>query len=163
MSSVPDFMPYRTDLTAMRFARMALSDIGEVQNIEDDVYPHPWTHGNFLDSLYSGYDCWVLRQRDGMLAGYFLLMFAIDEAHLLNITVRRDLHRRGLGRALLDKVAAIVCEKAMTSVLLEVRPTNVRALEVYRQYGFDEIGRRKGYYPAANNTREDAIVMRLAL
>ncbi|HYD79981.1 MAG TPA: ribosomal protein S18-alanine N-acetyltransferase [Paucimonas sp.] len=163
MSSVPRFFSNDADLSALRFARMSLDDLAEVQNIENDVYPHPWSRGNFIDSLYSGYDCWVVRQEDGMLAGYFLIMFAVDEAHLLNITVRRDLQRRGLGRALLDKVAAIARERAMMSVLLEVRPTNLRALAVYRQYGFLEIGKRKGYYPAANNTREDAIVMRLVL
>jgi [ribosomal protein S18]-alanine N-acetyltransferase len=163
MSSVPDFFSRDSDPSSMRLARMELGDLGEVQNIEDAVYPHPWTRGNFLDSLYSGYESWVLRQRDGMLAGYFLVMFAVDEAHLLNITVRRDLHGRGIGRALLDKVVEIARDKSTTSVLLEVRPTNLRALSVYRQYGFAEIGRRKGYYPAANNTREDAIVMRLVL
>jgi ribosomal-protein-alanine N-acetyltransferase len=147
----------------MRFARMELDDLADVQNIENDVYPYPWTRGNFLDSLYSNYECWVLREQNGMLAGYFLVMSAVDEAHLLNITVRRDLHGRGLGLALLDKVVAIARDNAMTSVLLEVRPTNLRALSVYRRYGFVEIGRRKGYYPAANNTREDAIVMRLVL
>jgi ribosomal-protein-alanine N-acetyltransferase len=51
----------------------------------------------------------------------------------------------------------------MTSILLEVRPSNKRALEVYQRYGFARIGLRKGYYPAANNTREDAIVMRLPI
>jgi ribosomal-protein-alanine N-acetyltransferase len=163
MSSVPDFIARLTDISTMRFARMEMSDLAEVQNIENDVYPHPWTRGNFLDSLYSGYESRVLRQQDGMLAGYFLIMHVVDESHLLNITVRRDLHGYGIGRALLDKVVEIARDNAMASVLLEVRPSNLRALAVYRRYGFAEIGRRKGYYPAANNTREDAIVMRLVL
>lgn len=163
MSSVPDFFSQEFDLSTMRYARMEMGDLADVQNIENDVYPYPWTRGNFLDSLYSGYESWVLREQDGMLAGYFLIMFAVDEAHLLNITVRRSLHGRGLGRALLDKVVQVARDNAMASVLLEVRPTNLRALSVYRRYGFAEIGRRKGYYPAANNTREDAIVMRLVL
>src|SRR5690349_4318441 len=145
MSSVPNFSRRDADLSAMRFARMGMDDLAEVQNIENDVYPHPWTRGNFLDSLYSGYESWVLRGQDGMLAGHFLVMLAVDEAHLLNVTVRRDLHGRGLGCALLDKVVDLARAKAMASVLLEVRPTNLRALSVYRQYGFAEIGRRKGY------------------
>lgn len=163
MSSLPDFFSRDANLSSMRYVRMEMSDLADVQNIENDVYPYPWTHGNFLDSLYSGYESWVLREQDGMLAGYFLIMFAVDEAHLLNITVRRDLHGHGLGRALLDKVVEVARDNAMASVLLEVRPSNLRALSVYRRYGFAEIGRRKGYYPAADNTREDAIVMRLAL
>jgi ribosomal-protein-alanine N-acetyltransferase len=63
----------------------------------------------------------------------------------------------------LDKVMAISKEKGMSSVLLEVRPSNQRALAVYERYGFVKIGQRKGYYPSQNNTREDAVVMRFQL
>lgn len=163
MSAVYKIFAESPALSTMRFAPMQVSDIPEVLAIENDVYPHPWTRGNFLDSLYSGYDTWTLREESGALVGYFLLMLAVDEAHLLNISVRRDLHGRGVGRMQLDKVVALAREKGMSSVLLEVRPSNQRALAIYRRYGFTEIGKRKGYYPAAGGTREDAIVMRFHL
>lgn len=147
----------------LRFATMQVEDLSDVLTIENDVYPHPWTRGNFLDSLYSGYQTWTLRDASGALAGYFLLMLAVDEAHLLNISVRRDLHGKGIGRLQLDKVVALAREKGMRSVLLEVRPSNQRALAIYLRYGFVQIGLRKGYYPATDNTREDAIVMRFHL
>lgn len=150
-------------LAELRFARMQVDDLPEVLAIENQVYPHPWTRGNFLDSLYTGYECWTLRSATGELVGYFLLMMAVDEAHLLNISVRGDLHGRGIGRMQLDQVVQIAREKGMSSVLLEVRPSNPRAQAIYERYGFKEIGRRKGYYPASNGTREDAIVMRLPL
>jgi ribosomal-protein-alanine N-acetyltransferase len=145
---------------ALHFAPMTADDLDDVLAIESDVYPFPWTRGNFLDSLYCGYQTWTLREASGALAGYFLLMLAVDEAHLLNITVRRGLHGKGLGRLQLDKVSAIARENGMASVLLEVRPSNQHALAVYQRYGFVQIGQRKAYYPAADNTREDAIVMR---
>ena len=62
----------------MRFAMMQASDIEQVVSIENDAFPFPWTRGNFLDSLASGYPAWVMRAHDGKLAGYFLLMNAID-------------------------------------------------------------------------------------
>ncbi|WP_089399158.1 ribosomal protein S18-alanine N-acetyltransferase [Noviherbaspirillum humi] len=142
---------------------MQVDDIDEVMRIELAAYPHPWTKGNFLDSLYSGYEAWVLRHGTTRLAGYFLVMLAVDEVHLLNITVRPELQGRGLGKLQLDRVAALARERGMGSVLLEVRPSNLRALAVYERYGFSRIGLRKGYYPAAGNRREDAIVMRLPL
>lgn len=148
-------------LSAMQLAKMQADDLREVQDIENDVYPHPWSTGNFLDSLHNGYETWVVRDSTNALVGYFLVMLMVEEAHLLNITVRRDWQGQGVGRMLLDKVVAIAREKGMTSVLLEVRPSNARALAMYERYGFSQIGRRKGYYPAADNTREDAIVMRL--
>jgi [ribosomal protein S18]-alanine N-acetyltransferase len=145
------------------YAPMAQSDIDEVHALEQSVFPHPWSRGNFADSLASGYDAWVVRDPLGDLAGYFLLMFAPDEAHLLDVAVAADRQGQGLGRYLLDKVVARARGQGVESVLLEVRPSNMRALAVYREYGFVEIGRRKAYYPAHEGQREDAIVMRLVL
>ncbi|HEY8099386.1 MAG TPA: ribosomal protein S18-alanine N-acetyltransferase [Burkholderiaceae bacterium] len=142
---------------------MTVDDLDEILLIENDVYPHPWTRGNFLDSFSSGYETWTLRDESGMLAGYFLVMLIVDEAHLLNVSVRADLQGQGIGRKLLDKVVSLAQENGMSSVLLEVRPSNVQALAIYKRYGFTQIGLRKGYYPDANNAREDAIVMRLPL
>jgi len=163
MSAVQQSVANPSPAPAPRLGRMHVNDLPEVLVIENDVYPYPWTRGNFLDSLYSGYETWTLREASGALAGYFLLMLGVDEAHLLNISVRRDLHGQGIGKQLLDKVADIAREKTMSSVLLEVRPSNERALKVYQRYGFVQIGVRKGYYPAVSNTREDALVMRYTL
>ncbi|MGZ8290616.1 MAG: ribosomal protein S18-alanine N-acetyltransferase [Telluria sp.] len=151
------------DHDQLRYAPMELADLDEVFGLELSVYPHPWTRGNFVDSLASGYHGWVLRDAAGKLAGYFLLMAAVDEAHLLNVAVAADRQGKGLGRYLLDRTVACARGLSMQSILLEVRPSNERALKVYKMYGFTEIGRRKGYYPAYDGQREDAIVMRLEL
>lgn len=142
---------------------MQEGDIEQVMAIENSVYPHPWSRGNFLDSLASGYEAWVAREPTFKLAGYFLAMPVVDEMHLLNISVRADLQGEGLGRRLLDRVGALARRQGMTSILLEVRPSNRRALSVYERYGFVRIGLRRAYYPADGGTREDAIVMRLCL
>ncbi|MEO6352526.1 MAG: ribosomal protein S18-alanine N-acetyltransferase [Burkholderiaceae bacterium] len=150
---------------------MQPQDLDPVLRIENAVYPYPWTRGNFEDALRSGYQAWVARgdvhdMADDLaddLLGYFLLMLVVDEGHLLNISVRADFQGRGFGHALLDRTASMARELGLTSLLLEVRPSNVRAINIYSQYGFVSIGRRKAYYPAAENTREDAIVMRLSL
>lgn len=147
----------------LTYAPMVLGDVDDVYELEVSVYPHPWTRGNFADSLASGYHGWIVRDEAGVLAGYFLLMTAVDEAHLLNVAVSAARQRQGLGRYLLDKVVACARGLGMSSILLEVRPSNLRALKVYEQYGFSEIGRRKAYYPAHHGQREDAIVMRLSL
>ena len=156
-------------MTAMRdhdqllYAPMVMADVDEVHALEQRVYPHPWSHGNFTDSLASGYHGWVLRDDDGALVGYFLLMEVVDEAHLLNVAVDADRQGQGIGRYLLDKVMACARGLSMESVLLEVRPSNLRALHIYERYGFTQIGRRKAYYPAHGGQREDAIVMRYVL
>ena len=143
---------------------MVVADIDEVHALEQKVFPHPWSRANFVDSLASGYDAWVLREPDeGALAGYFLLMHAVDETHLLDVAVSGARQGSGLGRFLLDRIAARSRAVGMASILLEVRPSNERALKVYERYGYTQIGRRKGYYPAHEGKREDAIVMRYVL
>lgn len=142
---------------------MTTSDLDEVWALERSVFPFPWTRGNFADSLNSGYDCWTVRDAAGELAGYYLLMYALDEAHLLDVAVAARRQGQGLGRRLLNGLAARARSQGMTSILLEVRPSNERALEVYRRHGYIHIGRRKAYYPAGPAGREDAIVMRLDL
>lgn len=167
MSSVPSPIPqFETPpppAHKLYFYRMQPTDISDVLAIENDVYPFPWTRGNFLDSINSGYETWILRDSSGALSGYFLLMPSVDDAHLLNITVHRDLQGQGIGLLLLDKAKAIAQERKLEAILLEVRPSNTRAEKIYRRYGFSRIGVRKGYYPAPNNQREDALVMKLAL
>lgn len=163
MSALAPRPPEMTALYRLHFQFMCEADLAEVVAIEDAVYPHPWTRGNFSDALKSGYQSWVARNPAGEMVGYFLLLLAVDEAHLLNISVRGDLHGQGLGRSLLAKVVALADDNIMSSILLEVRPSNQRALAVYERYGFVRIGTRKNYYPDANGAREDAIVMRLSL
>ncbi len=149
---------------------MQACDIEEVLAIENHVYSYPWTHGNFLDALSHDYEAWLVRTTtstttattDDLLA-YFVTMRILNEVHLLNIAVRHNLHGQGLGRALLNKTITLMRDKGMESILLEVRPSNQRAIALYEHFGFAPIGRRKNYYPAANNMREDAIVMRLVL
>lgn len=149
----------------LQLLRMLPIDLKEVASIEKQAYSFPWTEGNFLDSVKSGYDCWILRDpsRRGRMLGYFLAMHAVDETHLLNITVDPHCHGQGYGRFMLDKLGALAREAGMKSLLLEVRPSNVRALEIYLRYGFVRIGVRRNYYPASEQRREDAIVMRMPL
>lgn len=142
---------------------MTAADVDEVHALECSVFPHPWSRANFADSLAAGYDAWLLRDPAGRLAGYFVLMYALDEAHLLDVAVAGERQGAGLGRYLLETLCARAREMGATSVLLEVRPSNERALAVYERFGFTGIGRRKGYYPAHEGKREDAIVMRHAL
>jgi len=151
------------DLARLLYEPMQESDLDEVVAVERAVYPHPWTRANFADSLSQGYQAWVLRAQDRELLGYFLIMAIVDEAHLLNVAVSAPWQGQGLGRFLLNQSVALARGLGMESMLLEVRPSNFRALKSYQRYGFNEIGRRKGYYPAANQTREDAIVMRYTL
>ena len=136
---------------------MNLADVNAIVCIEQHVHAHPWTRGNFTDALKSDCVCKVYEQEGAML-GYVVLMPALDEAQLLNITIAAEHQRKGLGRRLLDATMTMARGLNMRRLLLEVRPSNAAALGLYRAAGFREIGLRRGYYPDGNG-REDAIVM----
>lgn len=145
-------------LETMPAARpMRLQDLDAVIAIENRVYNFPWTRGNFRDSISAGYDCRVF-ELAGVIIGYGVVMRAVDEAHLLNLSVAANWQGRGYGRALLRHFMSLARDGACNFVSLEVRPSNLAAIRLYQAEGFREIAVRRGYYPAERG-REDAIVM----
>ena len=138
------------------------ADLNQVMRIEIDVYPFPWTRGNFEDALRAGYTAWTMMDGPGSMIAYAVAMLAVDEAHLLNLSVARVCQRQGYGWRMLEWIAQCTRDYGARSLLLEVRPSNEPALRLYQRYGFERIGVRPGYYPAAGG-REDAVVMRVPL
>lgn len=141
----------------LHFPVMTDADLDAVAVAEARIHPFPWTRGNFADSLATGHGAWLALE-GGRMAGYAILMQAMDEVHLLNISVLPELQRSGRGSALLLHMFDQARLQAATRMLLEVRPGNLAGQGFYRRHGFVEIGRRRDYYPA-HEGREDAIVM----
>ena len=152
--------------TQYQLRPMQMSDLDAIMQIEPTIYSHPWTRGNFSDSLQNGYSGWVLEQ-NGEMIGYSLLMMVLDEAHLLNLSVTKSMQKQGLGRFLLEHMLKIAKYHQAINLFLEVRPSNISAIALYENMGFCEISVRRGYYPAdpkiSEHGREDAILMGLAL
>jgi ribosomal-protein-alanine N-acetyltransferase len=144
-----------------QFRPMQMDDLESIMAIEPQIYPYPWTRGNFSDSLSSGYSAWVLMLNDQII-GYSLMMLVLDEAHLLNLSVAKPYQKQGLGRTLLEHMVSIAKSNQMANMFLEVRPSNISAIALYENMGFNEMAVRRGYYPAANG-RENAVLMGLAL
>ena len=136
---------------------MTEADLDAVLGIEREVHAHPWTLGNFSDSLRSKYLCKVYESGQGML-GYAVMTLAVDEAELLDIAIAARHQRQGLGRKLLEEMLVLARRNDMRRVVLEVRASNAAAIGLYRSTGFSDIGLRRDYYPAQNG-REDAILM----
>jgi len=145
----------------LSLARMREADLPEVLAVEGAIYSHPWTRGNFADSLRTGYECWIWRHQGG-LVGYFILLVAAGESHLLNLSIAAAHQRQGCGSALLREVMRLSRREGGRQLFLEVRPSNLAAQGLYRKFGFRQVGVRKGYYPAEGG-REDALVLELGL
>jgi len=163
---------------------MSVADLDAVLALEQRAHSFPWTRGNLQDCLAAGYLAWVLeaapaqtcaqsvahRVADapavpatpgaGPCLAYYIAMPGVEEMHLLNITVAPEHQGQGLAQRLLAHLAGL-CRAAQAQTLwLEVRQSNARALRLYQRWGFEAVGLRKNYYPAAQGQREHALVMR---
>ncbi len=144
---------------------MCRQNLEQVLAIECASYRYPWTTGIFEDCLRVGYSCWVLGKSEvaepvggQTIAGYAILTAAAGEAHILNLVVDPELRGRGLGKRLLARMIDLARWHNAKTVFLEVRPSNQAAVRLYSGAGFETVGTRNGYYPAAEG-REDAWVM----
>lgn len=143
--------------SGFRVRALQRDELQEVLEIERLGYSHPWTEAVFRDCFRDNYRLWAAED-DGGLLGYAVVANLFDEAHLLNLCVHPGHRRRNIGRALLQHVVTEAAREAMCQVLLEVRASNKPAIRLYSGEGFEDIGRRPGYYPGADG-REDARVM----
>lgn len=140
---------------------MRAEDLDQVTAIEIAAYEYPWTHAIFRDCLRAGYDCCVLAEAVEII-GYGVLSAGAGEAHVLNVCIAGDHQGEGHGKRLMQRLINLARWHQVERIFLEVRPSNTRAMALYDQLGFNEIGKRPNYYPAKRG-REDAIVMALEL
>lgn len=156
----------------LSFLPMQSADLDEVLKIEAVSHIHPWTKGNFSDSLAAGHWAYCVRpQVDQVVNGsyldprdlwaYCILFPAVDELHLLNITVSPQLRKLGIGKRMMAAIEGVSAQQKIPRIILEVRPTNTAAVTLYQKLGYEQIGVRKNYYPVNSETgkREDALVM----
>lgn len=147
-------------MAAVSFRPMTLDDLDQVMMIEQAAFSHPWSRGLFADGLKT-YDCWLMFA-DHEQVGHGVVSVILDEAHLLTIAVRPDRQGQGLGLKLLQHLLEQARARGAMECFLELRASNQSAYRLYEGYGFNEIGRRRDYYPASDG-REDALVMACTL
>jgi len=145
-----------------RYLPMREEDLQWVVSQEKQLHVCPWTEGNFIDSFKAGYYTRVL-WLDGEPTAYAVILYVIDEAHLLNIAVSQIRQRQGVATMFLRQLIDDAICAGARQMFLEVRPSNTAARTLYGNAGFRELGRRKHYYATLQGDREDALVMGLEL
>lgn len=134
---------------------MTQADLDAILLIEKSVHTAPWTRGNFQDGLQNKNLAKVYAAKNKII-GYAVLMLAVDEVQLLNISIARQYQRQGFGMRLLSELKNLVRHLGMRRILLEVRPSNQAALGLYQAAGFVKIGVRRGYYKCVDVVAEQA-------
>jgi ribosomal-protein-alanine N-acetyltransferase len=153
-------------MTGLELAPIQSSHIPEILEIEKTLFATPWTRGMFEQEIaarpgpdgpgtYS-----VVATVGDRVAGYVVAWFIDEGVHLMNIAVRREFQRRGIGRRLLADLVKTASAAGKRFIVLEVRAGNAAAQALYRTFLFENIGIRRRYY--ADNG-EDAVLMALRL
>ena len=139
------------------FRPMCIDDLAQIVAIEKDATPSPWSAKQFQQSLEQDH-CVVICDAHSIV-GYAILSMVMDQAEVLNICISPEYQGGGFGSQLLTGVLTQLSDE-IEIVYLEVRVSNFRAIHLYLNQGFVEVGQRRGYYPTEFG-REDAILMNL--
>ena len=145
----------------LRFTSATTADIDEVARLDASAFEFPWNRNDFEGSLKAGHSFLLLRD-DKILLGMAVYMQIFEQSELLTISVDPSHQGKGYGKLILNEVMVRLAANGAESLFLEVRVSNAPARGLYRSAGFEEISRRKGYYPTRDG-REDAIVMQKLL
>lgn len=141
---------------------MLQADIDSVFTIEKEAHRAPWSREILSDCVLVGYDCQVLEVDDNLI-GYIICRSSLDICHVLNLCISKSNQGEGYGTLLLNSVLnSLSLRPKIKSLILEVRPSNIAALALYKKFGFEEDSIKKAYYVEGDHT-EDAIVLKKML
>ena len=140
----------------LTFREMVPEDADIVAELEAQCFPTPWSRESFWREAANKFTCYLLAFAEEQLVGYAGFWVAADEAQITNVAIAPACRGQGAGTQLLAALIEAARARGCTAMTLEVRPSNTPALALYRHFGFQEAGRRKGYY---TDNGEDAVIM----
>lgn len=143
-------------MSELTFRSMTRKDIPFIAHMERICFKTPWSEKSLRDELRNNIAVYVVAETEGSIVAYGGMWIMFDEAHVTNIAVHPDYRRRGIGRMAMKEMMARAIERGAKQMTLEVRVSNEAARDMYYSLGFEESGRRKGYY---EDTGEDALIL----
>jgi [ribosomal protein S18]-alanine N-acetyltransferase len=143
--------------TELQFVPMRSEHVASVLDVENRVYPQPWTPSMFLSELDQPAKCdYTVAMAGDSLVGYTGLNYVDDEAHVTTIAVDPLFQGTGIATALMKHNVQLCLSRGIKAMTLEVRVSNEPAKKLYQRFGFAPVGVRKRYY---SNPTEDALIM----
>lgn len=136
-------------------------DITQITQIEQLSFSSPWSKQSFYEELENSLArYWVWEREGGIVGGYLGSWIIMDEVQITNIAIHPDYRRERGAYLLLEHMFAYIKKENLFSAALEVRPSNEPAIRLYQKFGFQEIGRRVGYY---QDNHEDALIFEVRI
>ena len=131
--------------------------VRQVAELEKLCFSDPWSENSIASELNNKLSLWLVAVERDTVVGYVGSQTVIGETDMMNIAVHPDYRKQGIGSELIRRLIGELDAKGSHSLMLEVRASNKPAISVYRNMGFEEVGRRRNYY---RNPREDALILR---
>ncbi|MFQ5577841.1 MAG: ribosomal protein S18-alanine N-acetyltransferase [Anaerolineae bacterium] len=150
-----DHFTARLNPLGLSLRRMTPADLPQIMTIEQTAYATPWPEAAYRQELNRDRAYFEVARHRHTIIGYSGMWHFVDEAHLGTLVTHPAARGKGIGALLLANIIHRALALPVHAVTLEVRPSNRAAMILYAKFGFEEVGRRKNYYP----DREDAIIM----
>ena len=130
--------------------------IKSLVELEQICFDEPWTEGMFLSDIKNEHTVYYAVIDADKVIAYVGMWITVDEGQITNVAVHPDYRRKGIAKSLLKKLYDVCLQNKLESITLEVRESNVKAIALYKNEGFENVGLRKNYY---KNPTENAILM----
>lgn len=141
----------------MEIVKMEPRHVAEIAALEKSCFSEPWSENAIASELNNPLSLWLVAEENGQVAGYIGSQTVLDMSDMMNVAVAPALRQRGIGRRLVETLIAWLDQRGAGALSLEVRVSNLPAIGLYEQLGFEKVGQRKNYYV---NPKEDAWIMR---
>lgn len=142
----------------MKLEPMTEAHIPQIAALEAASFSTPWSESSIRAELSNPYALWLTAMDGECLAGYLGVQFGPDGGDIMTVATDPVFRRRGVAKNLICAMTEILRAKRLQWLTLEVRPSNVSAVGLYKALGFREVGRRPRYY---KKPTEDALLMTL--
>ena len=141
----------------IEYLSMAMEHVAQVAELEKVCFHDPWSEKSIASELGNPLSLWLVAMDGEKLAGYVGSQSVMGWADMMNIAVSPEYRRQGIASELVDRLVAALQKQNVTCLTLEVRDSNAPAQALYRELGFQQVGRRPNYY---RNPKEDALILR---
>lgn len=141
----------------IEIVEMTASHVPQVANLEKMCFHDPWSEASIASELANPLALWLVAAENEQVVGYVGSQTVIDMTDMMNIAVHPDFRRKGIANMLVARLVEALKERQSSSLMLEVRASNVGAQALYEKLGFAQVGLRKNYY---RNPKEDALILR---
>lgn len=139
----------------IKIEEMSLLDLEAIKNCLQSEFDDFWTESILKSELENENSKYIVAKENQNIVGFAGIIILPDDVEITNIVTKKSERKKGIGNLLLDKLIIMARETGKDNISLEVNEKNIIAINLYKKFGFETVGRRKKYY----NQKEDAIIM----